>query len=66
MITDTSQKRSRFTFIASLALLGVATLYPLSSSGADKPGCVNVGATPADLTALMGGYEIEETGKVVN
>ncbi len=56
MITDTSLKRSRFTFIASLALLGVATLYPLSSSRADKAGCTNVGGSKADLTTLINSY----------
>jgi FtsP/CotA-like multicopper oxidase with cupredoxin domain len=56
MTSDTSLKRSRFNFIASLALLGVATLYPLSSSRADTAGCVNVGASNADLTTLINSY----------
>jgi FtsP/CotA-like multicopper oxidase with cupredoxin domain len=56
MITDTSLKRPGFTFIAALALLGVATLYPLSSSRADKAGCTNVGGNNADLTALINTY----------
>jgi FtsP/CotA-like multicopper oxidase with cupredoxin domain len=56
MTSDTSLKRSHFSFIASLALLGVATLYPLSSSRADTAGCVNVGSPAADLTTLVNSY----------
>jgi FtsP/CotA-like multicopper oxidase with cupredoxin domain len=56
MTSDTSLKRFHFNFIASLALLGVATLYPLSSGRADTAGCVNVGANNADLTKLINSY----------
>jgi FtsP/CotA-like multicopper oxidase with cupredoxin domain len=53
MTACTSPTRPCLTFIASLALLGVATLYPSSSSRADTQGCELV-TDPAALATLIG------------
>ena len=63
MKSDKGPKRTSIRFIASLSLLGIAALYPLSSGDAQPsatPECENTGATPADLQQLINAHGLKD------
>ncbi|MHB8270800.1 multicopper oxidase family protein [Bradyrhizobium sp.] len=62
MASDPGLKRLRIRLIATLSLLGVATLYP-PSAGHAQPApnpCENTGSTPADLQNLINTQGLKE------
>jgi FtsP/CotA-like multicopper oxidase with cupredoxin domain len=63
MKSDKGPKRTSIRFIASLSLLGIAALCPLSSGDAQPsatPECENTGATPADLQQLINAHGLKD------